>query len=120
MMSVQSVAYSSGSAVESCPCGTADVLSLSPAYCSGVNGLTVLAAVLLLFLWYSAGLWLVRRRFRGSGWAGLLAICAGFCAEGAWTGSMYDAGGLWPALGAALTWPYGVYAGFNAFKEVLE
>lgn len=115
-MSVQSFAYSSGSAVESCPCGIGDVLSLSPAYCSGVNGLAVLATVLLLFLWYSAGRWLCTR----SGWAGLLVICAGFCAEGAWAGSMYDAGGLWPALGAALAWPYGVYAGFDAFKEVLE
>jgi len=120
MMSVQSVAYSSGSAVESCPCGIGDVLALSPAYCSGVNGLTVLVTVLLLFLWYSWGMWLCRRPFRGHGWAGLLAICAGFCAEGAWIGSMYDAGGLWPALGAALAWPYGVYAGFGAMKEVLE
>ena len=41
-------------------------------------------------------------------------------AEGAWTGSMYDAGGLWPALGAALAWPYGVYAGFGAMKEVVR
>lgn len=115
-MSVQSVAYSSGSAVESCPCGTGDILTLSPAYCSGVNGLTVLVTVAVLFLWYSGGLWLCTRSFR---WQGLLAVCAGFCAEGAWIGSMYDAGGLWPALGAALAWPYGVYAGFNAIKEVL-
>ena len=120
MMSVQTVAYSSGSAVESCPCGIGDVLSLSPAYCSGVNGLTVLVAVLLLFFWYSAGRWLGTLPFRGHGWTGLLVICAGFCAEGAWIGSMYDAGGLWPALGAALSWPYGVYAGFGAMREVLE
>ena len=113
MISVQSVAYSSGSAVEAC--GTGDILSLSPAYCSGVNGVAVLATVLLLFLWYSGSRWLCRR----CGWAGLLAICAGFCAEGAWVGSMYDAGGLWPALGAALAWPYGVYAGFGAVREVL-
>lgn len=120
MISVQSVAYSSGSAVEACPCGTIDILSLSPAYCSGVNGLAVLATVLLLFLWYSAGRWLCTRSFRGNGWAGLLAVCAGFFAEGAWVGAMYDAGGIWPALGAALAWPYGVYAGFGAMREVME
>ena len=116
MISMQSVAYSSGSAVEACPCGTVDILSLSPAYCSGVNGLAVLATVLLLFLWYSGGRWLCKR----SGYVGLLVICTGFFVEGAWVGSMYNAGGIWPALGAALAWPYGVYAGFGAFKEVLE
>ena len=115
MMSVSGVAYSSGSAVESCLCGMGDIVTLSPAMCSGVNGLTVLGVVMILFLvYFIGGQFGMRKR-----WAGLLVICAGFCAEGAWVASMYDAGGLWPALAAGLPWPYGIYAGYKTIREVL-
>lgn len=116
MMSVSATAYSSGSAVESCLCGMGDIVTLSPGLCSGVNGLTVLGVVVLLFLVYFMGGQVAMRSFRRTG---MLVICAGFCAEGAWVASMYDAGGIWPALAACLPWPYGIYAGYKTIREVL-
>lgn len=121
MMSVSGVAYSSGSAVESCLCGMGDIVTLSPAMCSGVNGLTVLGVVVLLFLMYFMGGQVAMRSFRGHGlrWLGTLVIWAGFCAEGAWVASMYDAGGIWPALAAGIPWPYGIYANYKTIKEIV-